>query len=198
MVTTSRGDVAQLCRSLRDHGASRSDFDRHQRAGYLLSDYDDLGYNYRMTDIQGALGCAQMNRAEAVLQARRERAARYDALLADVAWLALPQVPGGMVHGYQAYVCLFRPAEPTLTNVDELGERRNALMARLEAEGIATRQGTHAPVTQGFYRSKYNLRREGFPRAAIAERLSLALPLYPQMTDAEQDRVVAALRAARP
>ena len=54
-------------------------------------------------------------------------------------------MPDGYVHGYQAYVCLFRPEEPTLGNVRALHERRNALMAELDGRGIATRQGTHAP-----------------------------------------------------
>ena len=62
-------------------------------------------------------------------------------------------------------------------------------MSRLEAQGVATRQGTHAAALQGFYREKYNLSPEQFPNAYLADRLSLALPLYPQMTDEDQDFV---------
>jgi dTDP-4-amino-4,6-dideoxygalactose transaminase len=198
MLTTARDDLDRLTRSLRDHGASRSDLDRHTRAGYLLSDYDHLGYNYRMTDIQGALGCAQMDRVEMILEARRARAARYDGLLADIDWLVPPDVPQGMIHGYQAYVCLFRPSTPTMDGLAEMSAHRNALMARMEADGIATRQGTHSPILQGFYREKYGLRPEAFPASTMADGLTLALPLYPQMTDAEQDRVIGALRAFSP
>jgi perosamine synthetase len=197
MVTTSDDELAALVRSLRDHGATRTDLERHQEsASFLLADYPHIGFNYRMTDIQGALGVAQMARADEVLDARRHRAARYDALLADIEWLQTPTVPAGFVHGYQAYICLFRPEEPSLENVDTLHARRNALMARLEERGIATRQGTHAPVLTDAYRTRYGLRREDFPNAVIADRLSLGLPLYPQMTDAEQDRVVDELAAA--
>jgi len=64
---------------------------------------------------------------------------------------------------------------------------------RLEAKGIATRQGTHAPVVLGYYAEKYGLRPEQFPNAYLADRLSLALPLYPQMTEVEQNRVVTEL-----
>jgi perosamine synthetase len=191
MVTTQDGGRAALVRSLRDHGATRTDLTRHTRKGaFLLAEYPHVGFNYRMTDIQGSLGVAQMARADAVLDGRRERAARYDELLADVEWLRTPSVPAGHTHGYQAYVCLFSPEEPSLANVDRLNGRRNALMQTLEERGIATRQGTHAPVILDVYAERYGLRREQFPNAVMADRLSLALPLYPQMTDADQERVV--------
>jgi perosamine synthetase len=197
MLTTQRDDLAGLARSLRDHGASRSDRQRHEEAGgFLLSDYEQLGFNYRMTDIQGALGSAQMDRADELIEARRQRAARYDELLADVDWLAAPVAPEGCVHGYQAYVCLFRPEDPTLDNVDRLHAQRNALMSRLEQRGIATRQGTHSPILAPLYARRYGLDPADFPNSLVADRLSLTLPLYAQMTDAEQDAVVAELRAA--
>jgi perosamine synthetase len=197
MITTRRDDLAALARSLRDHGASRSDLQRHsEEGGFLLSEYERLGFNYRMTDIQGALGSAQMDRVDALLDARRQRAARYDELLADLEWLQTPIVPDDCVHGYQSYVCLFRPEEPNLDNVHRLHEQRNALMAELERQGIATRQGTHSPILSGYYSTRYELKAGDFPNSVLADRLSLALPLYAQMTDAEQDAVVAALHAA--
>jgi len=197
MITTGRADLDRLTRSLRDHGASRSDLARHENAAaFLLSDYDHLGYNYRLTDIQGALGCAQMERAPAIVAARTARAHRYDEELASVSWLALPKVPDGCVHGYQAYVTLFRPEEPSLRNVAALHDRRNGLMAALEAKGIATRQGSHAPVLQRFYGRTYELAPDRFPNALLADRISLTLPLYPQMTDDEHAFVCEQLRAA--
>ena len=150
-----------------------------------------------MTDIQGALGSAQMDRAEDLIALRRARAARYDALLADLDWLATPAVPAGDLHGYQSYVCLFRPEEPTLENVRRLHELRNTLMAELEQRGIATRQGTHSPILSGFYSNRYGLAPEDYPNSVIADRLSLSLPLFAQMTDSEQDRVVRARRRLR-
>lgn len=197
MITTARQDLDRLARALRDHGASRSDLDRERgKDAFLLAEYNDLGYNYRMTDIQGALGCAQLERAKWVLAERSRRARLYDEMLADVRWLQRPLAPGGYIHGYQAYVCLFRPEEPNLSNVERLYKQRNELMARLETRGIATRQGTHAPVILGYYAEKYALRPEQFPNAYIADRLSLTLPLYPQMTDEEQDLVCRGLREA--
>ena len=197
MVTTADDELASLARSLRDHGASRSDLARHEGdGGFLLSEYGHLGFNYRLTDIQGALGCAQMDRVDWILARRRELAARYDELLDEVEWLVTPHVPDGYVHGYQAYVCLFRPEEPTLENVARLHEARNELMGDLERIGIATRQGTHAPVLTAYYGQKYGLRPEQFPNAYLADRLSLALPLYPQLTDEDQSTVVAELERA--
>lgn len=195
MITTDSESIDRLARSLRDHGASRSDLTRHEgEQAFLLAEYHHLGYNYRMTDLQGALGCVQMDRAAWILGERARCARVYDEILAELIWLRTPEVPEGCVHGYQAYVCLFSPEEPTLDNVEQLHRRRNKLMLRLEAEGIATRQGTHAPIIQGYYASKYELSTEQFPNAYLADRLSLTLPLYPQMTEQECATVLASLR----
>lgn len=195
MITTTRRDLDTLSRSLRDHGASRTDHERHHaKAGFLLAEYNHLGYNYRMTDIQGALGCTQLERADWILGGRRRFAKRYDEMLDDLDWLVPPVVPQDDVHGYQAYVCLFRPEEPSLKNVEKFNARRNLLMLRLDELGIATRQGTHAPVTLGYYAQKYGLKPEMFPNAHMADRLTLALPLFPQMTEEEHDHVVMNLK----
>jgi perosamine synthetase len=191
MITTTRPEMDCLSRTLRDHGASRSDLDREtMKSGFLLSQYNHLGFNYRMTDIQGALGCAQMKRSKWILEERSKRAHLYGEMLKPLEWLEVPAVPEGYVHGYQAYVCLFRPEKPALQNVEQLHQQRNTLMMRLEEIGIATRQGTHAPVILGYYANKYNLQPKEFPNAYLADRLSLTLPLYPQLTEVEQVFVV--------
>lgn len=195
MLTTADGDLSERCRSLRDHGASRTDHERHHaRASYLLADYPEVGYNYRMTDIQAAVGCVQMDRADTILQARRSVAAEYDERLRDINWIAPPVTPPGFTHGYQSYVTLFRPEAPSLGNVDELRARRNRIMEALEAVGIATRQGTHAPIRLAAYRDRYGLREEDYPNALMAESLSLSLPLSFHMTAAEVDVVVDGLQ----
>ena len=195
MITTAQPALDRLSRIFRDHGASRTDFDREfMKSAFLLADFNHLGYNYRMTDIQGALGCVQIKRAEWILAERSRRARLYDEMLVRVEWLEMPVVTDGYVHGYQAYVCLFRPEEPNLDNVMRLNRQRNELMARLEIKGIATRQGTHSPVLQGYYAEKYGLLPEQFPNAYIADKLSLTLPLYVQMTEAEQALVIGELK----
>ncbi len=196
MVTTNDDRIGSLTRSLRDHGSARADAVADEEDPFLLSDFPRVGFNSRMTDIQGALGCAQMDRLDEILARRREIAARYDDLLADFDDLETPSVPDGYVHGYQAYVCLFRPEEPEPENVERLHAARNDLMRGLERAGIQTRQGTHSPVLTGYYSQKYGLRPEQFPSSYAADRLSLALPLYPQMTDDDQSTVVAELERA--
>jgi perosamine synthetase len=199
MLTTANDRLAARTRSLRDHGATRTDHQRHHgKAAFLLAEYHEVGYNYRMTDIQGALGSVQMDRADAILDGRRAIAAAYDARLGAIDWLRPPVVPRGYTHGYQAYVTLFAPEAPSLANMDALNGRRNALMQRLEDMGISTRQGTHAPVLLDVYREKYGLRAEDFPNATLADRLTLTLPLAVQMSEDDVDAVVEELRQAHP
>jgi len=197
MLVTKDAAIAANVRSLRDHGASTSDLARHSGSrSFLLPEFHMVGYNYRMTDLQAAVGVAQMHRLEGLLAQRTAVARKYDAMLRDIEWLRPPIVPDGYVHGYQSYVCLFAPEEPTLANVEELHQRRNAFMAALESAGVATRPGTHAVHMLDYYRERYSLRPEDFPNAYIADRLSVTLPLYAQMTDEEQQYVVEQIQLA--
>ncbi|MBN1213688.1 MAG: DegT/DnrJ/EryC1/StrS aminotransferase family protein [candidate division Zixibacteria bacterium] len=199
MVTTNDDTLAAEIRQLRDHGAAKTDLERHLRqGGSLLPEYFHLGYNYRMTDIQGAIGTAQMNRVEDILRGRHEVAERYNRLLVDIPELTIPYVPDKYYHAYQSYVCLFRTDPAWFEDGSEIlpeilankNRERNRLMAALEENGIAVRQGTHAVHTLAYYRQKYGLDDFDYPRSFIADRLSITLPLYYGMTDDEQIRVV--------
>lgn len=197
MFITSDDDLAALVRSLRDHGASKSDLARHLGAkSYLLPDFDAAGFNYRMTDFQGALGVAQMDRLPSIMEQRAAWARRYDVALADHPSLRAPVVPAGSVHGYQAYVTLFQPEPPNVDNVERLHARRNALMDRLEAAGVATRPGTHAVHMLGYYRDRYGIKPTDFPNAYLADKLTIALPLFAQMTEEEHAYVLSEIRCA--
>ncbi len=199
MVTTADAGRDALLRALRDHGAAKSDLARHgDKQAFLLSAFELMGFNYRMTDFQGALGVTQMKKAPWIHERRTALAQRYDRLLADLDWLRTPTVPDGWTHGYQAYVCLFAPEEPTFDRLAALRDRRNALMSALEADGVQTRQGTHAVHTLGLYRDRFGLTAADYPNAALAENLSMALPLFPTMSEAEQDWVVDRLKAHGP
>jgi len=195
MITTNDEALASLCRTLRDHGASRSDLERHeQKYSFLLAEYKHLGFNYRMTDMQGALGVTQMRKAAAIQASRRTAAARYDALLADLAWMRRPWSHADYMHGYQSYVCCVTPEDAGLATVGRRYDQRNAMMAALEVEGITTRQGTHAPPHLHWYRDRYGYTPADFPVAYAAEQLSLTLPLYAGMTEDEQTHVVERLQ----
>jgi perosamine synthetase len=196
MITTADPKLDALCRTLRDHGASKSDLERHQQQySFLLAEYKHLGFNFRMTDIQGALGVAQMRKAARIQGGRKAVAGWYDELLADVAWLQRPVRHPDYAHGFQSYVCLFQPELPSLASVDRLFDRRNAIMSAMETQGIVTRQGTHAPPHLDYYRNRYGYRPADFPNAYIAERVSLTLPVYAGMTRGEAETVVTALLA---
>src|SRR5262249_25661382 len=129
---------------------------------------------------------------------RRRVAEAYDEQLADVRWLRCPKVPDGLVHGYQSYVCLFAAETPSLSNLEGLHRRRNAVMDALQQAGISTRPGTHAVHMLGFYREKYGYAPADFPNACIADQLTIALPLAAQMTEEEQRYVVDTIRHLKP
>jgi perosamine synthetase len=194
MLLTDREDWALRARVLRDHGASIPDRQRHESARpYDLPEFAERGYNYRMTDIQAALGVTQMRRVGEILDRRRSLAARYDEALGECEWLRRPAISHGREHGYQAYVCLMTAQPSDLQHIEDNGRLRDRVMEHMSAAGVSTRPGTHAVHLQRWYAERYRLQPQDFPNAWIAHRTSIALPLYHQMTDADQDRVIASL-----
>lgn len=198
MIITDDPELLVTFKSLRDHGATKSDLERHiDLGGSLLPEFNQLGYNYRLTDLQGALGIAQMKRAEEIIAIRKARAKRYHQILKEESWLKIPEPPEGNIHSYQSYVCLLKPRERSLSfnplrmeEIFVLCEKRDQLMKLLGSKGIAVRQGTHAVHNLGYYKKKYKIKPEDYMNSLIAEKLSITLPLYCQMTDEEQDYVV--------
>lgn len=195
MVTTNRPELAETIRRLRDHGASMSDLQRHLGPRpYLLADHPLAGYNQRMTDFQGALGSAQMDRASEIVAERRRLAGRYDAAFADLSWLRTPVEPEGYGHSYQSYPCLFRPEPIDAESIGRVNGLRNAWMDALQQRGISTRPATHAVHLLSFYRDKYKLAPQDFPNARAANDCSISLPLFHGMTEPEQDHVISVVR----
>lgn len=192
MITTEDSELAEQIRRLRDHGAGISDLQRHLGPRpYLLADHPDAGYNQRMTDIQGALGSAQMDRAAEIVAERQRIADRFDAAFAELAWLRTPARPEGYTHGFQSYPCFFQPEAVTPDSVERVHELRNQWMDSLQQRGISTRPATHAVHMLSFYREKYGLAPEDFPGAYAANHCSISLPLFHGMTEEEQGYVVA-------
>ncbi|MEE2757511.1 MAG: DegT/DnrJ/EryC1/StrS family aminotransferase [Myxococcota bacterium] len=197
MLITRNAGYMDSIRSLRSHGISpKQKSGDSETPSFLLGDFDRLGYNYRMTDMQGALGRVQMQKLPKILARKRQLAKRYDHRLRSMGWLRIPKVETGGEHSYQAYVCLFAPKEPNQSNWEELYRQRNTLMNKLAEKGIATRQGTQAIHGLSLYGNEFGYQPMDLPNAWLAEKLSIALPLYPQMTDAEQDYVIDMLREA--
>jgi len=193
MLITDNPEIASKVQSLRDHGAAVSDLARHEKDGSLLPAFDILGYNYRMTDIQGAIGIEQMKKFSWIVGKRIERARRYDRELKDVECLQTPFVSKDCKHTYQSYVVLLRDSKTKgipSSELEKFHSVRNVIMAKLNEKGIATRQGTSAVHTLGYYRRKYDLSDDDCPLSLQADCLTIALPLYPQMTDEEQSYVI--------
>ncbi len=192
MLVTKDDHLADYARSLRNHGAAQSDYERHEKDGSLLPDFPHLGYNYRMTDIQGALGVAQMKKLDSFLYERRQRAAWYDEALRDFDWLCFPSCEEGVCPNFQSYVILLSPGDQSLprrSDLHEYNQKRNQLAHWLEGQGIFVRQGTHAVHTLSYYREKYSLKDNDFPQSLLADHLSLALPLFSTMSQSDVDYV---------
>ncbi|PIU41067.1 MAG: DegT/DnrJ/EryC1/StrS family aminotransferase [Candidatus Omnitrophica bacterium CG07_land_8_20_14_0_80_42_15] len=195
MVITDDNNLTNLVASLRDHGASKSDLQRHkEKDGSLLPEFNLRGYNYRMTDIQGAIGVCQIKKAATIIEGRRLIARRYSAALSGIPFLILPYLPLGYTHGYQSYVCLFTAGEDlsrlTMHKIDRINKARNNFMMKLERRGISVRQGTHAVHTLGYYKNKYTLKDKDYLSSYAADRLSVTLPLYADMNDKEFNYVI--------
>jgi len=196
MVVTQKEEIADLITSLRDHGASASDLARHKKGEFLLPEFNVLGYNYRMTDLQAAIGVEQMKKLAYIIAQKTRRAEIYNEQLGEIEYLQLPSSPEGCKHVYQSYVIQVKSPVSKTLSLDELSQIRNGIMSQLKEKGIATRQGTHAVHTLGYYRRKYQLKAEDYPCALAADRLSITLPLYVQMTDEEQEYVIDDFRKA--
>ncbi|MFW2558085.1 DegT/DnrJ/EryC1/StrS family aminotransferase [Aliarcobacter butzleri] len=201
MLITDDEDIASKVSQLKDHGASKSDLQRHkEKGGSLLPDFTMRGYNYRMTDMQGALGVCQMNKKDYIMNGRREVANKYDIALKEIAQLITPHIPENYRHGYQSYVCIFTDGEDisnlTKEQIDRINIKRNIFMEKLEEMTIATRQGTHAVHTLGYYKNKNSFKDEDFLMSYAADRLSIALPLYAGMTNEEFDYVISNIKEA--
>jgi dTDP-4-amino-4,6-dideoxygalactose transaminase len=187
MVTTADEALARRIASLRNHGATGPAPGMDASRPYAMGTFDNLGYNLRLSDIQAAVGIAQMQKLDDLLAERRQRALRYHGLLQGAAGLTLPREPEWGGHTYQSYV---------IRITEGGGPRRNRVMDALAAAAIQTRPGTHAVHRLGYYRERYGLRAEDFPAASACEDTTITLPIFPGMTDAQQDEVARRLREA--
>ena len=183
IVTRSRTLAARL-RSLRHHGVSVSDFARHGAGRVVIESYREVGYNYRMTDLQAGVGLVQLGRLEEFIARRREQGERYTRAFASHPALVVPAVPPGVRFNYQTYLLRLLPASRI---------RRDALMQRLLEQEIATRRGVMAAHREPAYRTRRL--RVPLPATETADRTAIVLPLYHAMTPAEQDRVIEAVLA---
>jgi len=187
MVTTNDDHLAEVVSMLRNHGASISEEQRH--AGprpYLLPEFNLLGYNYRMTDLQGAVGVAQLAKLTRFVAERDEWAAWYARELASVPWLRMPRRPADVRHAWQAFVTYVDPDTAPLP--------RNEIMERLQGKGISTRPGTHAVHLLGYYRDRLGVKPDDLPGARDCDAHTMAIPLHNRMAAEDYRYVVEAIK----
>jgi dTDP-4-amino-4,6-dideoxygalactose transaminase len=184
MLLTGDAGLAARLRRLREHGMTVGAHDRHVVGRVVVEAYDELGFNFRMTDLQAAVGLVQIGRLDDIVAERRRLAGEYRAALEDVPGLGLPGDPPYGTTNYQSYVVRLG---------DEVPVHRDTVMRRLLEHGIATRRGimaahlepAHAPAGQGV-----------LPVTERLTRRSIVLPLFHGMTGADVRRVADALTEA--
>jgi dTDP-4-amino-4,6-dideoxygalactose transaminase len=187
MVTTNDDALFERMAQLRNHGATISEEQRHHGPRpYILPDFNLLGFNYRMTDLQGSVGLAQLPKLEGFIEERAKWAAYYREQLKDIKWLQTPAETNGK-HGWQSFV--------TVVDPDNAPVSRNELMEKLQAEGISTRPGTHAVHMLGLYQERFGYRPEDFPGARACNDNTMAIPLHNRMTEEDYAYVVAVLKS---
>jgi dTDP-4-amino-4,6-dideoxygalactose transaminase len=183
MITTTNPDWDRQFRLLRQHAMSVPDTVRHGSAQVIFESYPTLGYNYRMTDIQAAVGRQQLKRLPRIIGERRNLADRYSELLAEIPGLGLPHQPSWARSNWQSY-CVQLPE-----NVDQ-----RAVMQSMLDRGISTRRGIMCSHREPAYRDLQQS--HGLADSECAQDHCILLPLYPRMTQEEQERVALALREA--
>jgi dTDP-4-amino-4,6-dideoxygalactose transaminase len=176
VITTDDGAMIDRLRVLRSHGSVR---------GELYLEFVDAGYNYRMSDVQAAIGVVQMERLPEIARRRAEMAQELSAVLADVPRLRRPVVPEGLTHSFQSYVVLLDD------DVD-----RDAVIRSMRSAGVETTLGTYGMHLQPYFAQRFGHTPQQFPEATRAHRQALTLPLHAELTRSDLDEIATVLRAA--
>lgn len=190
LLTTGEGGMLTLddparagrLRRLREHGMDVSAADRHGSAQPVLESYVEVGFNYRMTDIQAAVGLVQLDRLADLVAQRRAQAARYHELLTDLPGVTPVRDPAYGESNFQSFWVLLPP---------DSAASRNEVLAGLAAEGISARRGIMAAHLEPAYAGTLT---RPLPITERLTRDSLILPLHHRLTADDQERVVATLR----
>ncbi|MEN9639430.1 MAG: hypothetical protein RLZZ262_1298 [Bacteroidota bacterium] len=184
MLTTNNEAYYHRLKLLRQHGMSVNDRVRHESAKVIMEDHLEVGYNYRLTDIQAAVGIKQLERLDSIIAERCKIAERYQRELADVPGIRLPHVPAHCTTNWQSFSIYLLP---------ECKVERNDLMQRLLDVGVATRRGIMTSHRETAYKNSgidYQL-----PISEDAADRSIIIPLYVPMTDEEVTYVIQQFKA---
>jgi dTDP-4-amino-4,6-dideoxygalactose transaminase len=179
MLTTRSADLDRTFRLLRQHGMSVPDAVRHSSTQVVFEEYVVAGYNYRMTDIQAAIGREQLKRLPAILARRRELAARYQARLQSIDGVVVPREPQWGRSNWQSYA----------VRIGAWIDQRTFMQRMLDA-GIATRRGVMNAHRERAYPAGTWRSTGGLSQSEEAQDTTVILPLFHQLTEEDQDRVI--------
>lgn len=183
MVTTSNEAYYNRIKLLRQHGMSVNDRVRHLSDKVIIEDHLEVGFNYRMTDIQAAVGIKQLERLDGLIEERRKIAHRYQKELADLSMIRLPEEPEGFFTSYQSFSIYLKP---------ECSLGRNDVMQQMLDAGISTRRGVMTSHRESAYAEE--CKGLSLPMSEDASDRSIVLPLYVPMNDEEVTYVIKHLR----
>jgi len=183
MITTSRKDFYERLKLLRQHGMAVNDRVRHESKTVMITDHLELGYNYRMTDVQAAIGIKQLEKLDWVVSERRKIAQYYHEALRHIDVIRLPLEEPGYFSNYQSYSVYLKP---------ECKINRDELMQKMLEQGIATRSGIMTSHRETAYRQYVN--GLSLPVSEEACDRSIIIPLYVPMTQEEMELVVHVLK----
>lgn len=181
MITTPHADWAAQFKRLRQHGMSIPDTVRHKSQQVVFETHPELGYNYRMTDIQAAVGREQLKRLPGVVKRRRELVELYRSELADAQWLHVPTEPSWARTNWQSFS----------VRLPDACDQRTVMQAMLD-KGIATRRGIMCAHREDTYRD--TPRPAPLPHSEAEQDKRIILPLYGQMSDEDVSTVATALK----
>jgi dTDP-4-amino-4,6-dideoxygalactose transaminase len=183
MITTDDRELAARLRLLRHQGMSVSDLERHAAERVIVEEYPVIGYNFRLSDLQAAVGIAQLEKLDAFLDRRRAIAQRYEAALSEMPALGPPRAPAYATPNWQSYLVRLRGADRAA---------RDRLLDALARRGVATRPGLMAIHAQPCHAGALIAGSLGHTEAAAAQ--TFILPIYTDLTEADQGIVIEALR----
>jgi UDP-4-amino-4,6-dideoxy-N-acetyl-beta-L-altrosamine transaminase len=190
VITTNHRGIYEKILTLRNHGLTkdpaRFKITHSTPPGPWYYEMQELGFNYRMTDIQAAIGIGQLNKLAGFIRRREEIVNLYNEKLKALEWLTIPYQRPGVAPVLHLYVVLI--------DFERIGKTRDQIMAELKARGIGT-QVHYIPVhLHPYYREHWGFQAGDFPRAERYYRQCLSIPLFPKMTDEDVQRVINVLK----
>jgi dTDP-4-amino-4,6-dideoxygalactose transaminase len=182
-VTTNREDYYQRMKLLRQHGMSVNDRVRHESSKLIFEDHVEVGYNYRMTDIQAAVGIKQLEKLDWIVAERRKIAMRYNEAFKDIGHIRLPKEEEGYFSNFQSYSIYLK---------DDCPVSRNEIMQKMLDAGVATRRGIMTAHRETAYKTAYA--GVSLPVSEKACDRSIILPLYIPMSNEDIEKVIESFR----